>query len=534
MKRSVRFLLSIISGVLLSLAWLGFPGWLLFIAFLPLLILDDFFISEKKNYNGVSFFGHGLIAFLTWNILSTWWVMHASFVGAVTAICLNSFFMGLVWWLGHSARRRLSCNLGYIALVAFYLSFEFAHYHWDIEWPWLTLGNGFANNVKIIQWYEFTGAFGGSLWVLVVNILLFKILKHLVKKGCFKQLVTGCVSLGIIVLVPVGISFAMYYCYSETENPREIVIVQPNIDPYNESHELAFSNKVLHKFVNLAETEITSNTSFVIGPETIFEQYWDEDRITYSSQFRNLSAMVYENPGLEMIFGAVTLKKYNKGGEIPSTARKRVINGERVSFDVYNAAIFVKQSGIPEIYHKSVLVSGVEKMPYIKYLKFLSKMVINLGGASGSLGRQEESSVFTAKDSTKVGTPICYESIFGEYTSSFVKKGAGLIFIITNDGWWKDTPGHKQHMAFARLRAIETRRSIARSANTGISCFINQRGDILKKTKWWEDAVIKGVLNTNDRITFYTKYGDYIARISAVISVGLLLLLIVKRFIRGG
>ena len=111
----------------------------------------------------------------------------------------------------------------------------------------------------------------------------------------------------------------------------------------------------------------------------------------------------------------------------------------------------------------------------------------------------------------------------------YVRKGAQLIFIITNDGWWKNTPGYKQHLSFARLRAIETRRSIARSANTGISCFINQRGEISQATEWWVPASIKGNLNANSAITFYVKHGDYIARVAIFMSIVLLAnLLVVK------
>jgi len=101
-----------------------------------------------------------------------------------------------------------------------------------------------------------------------------------------------------------------------------------------------------------------------------------------------------------------------------------------------------------------------------------------------------------------------------------------MIFIITNDGWWKNTPGYHQHLSFARLRAIETRRSIARSANTGISCFINQRGDVLQATNWWVATSIKGTINANDEITFYVKAGDYIARISLFVAALILLQLI--------
>jgi apolipoprotein N-acyltransferase len=165
----------------------------------------------------------------------------------------------------------------------------------------------------------------------------------------------------------------------------------------------------------------------------------------------------------------------------------------------------------------------------MRYLGFLRNVFFNLGGASGSLGSQDEASVFELKDESKAAPVICYESVFGEYLTDYVKKGAELIVIITNDGWWRNTPGYKQHLSFARLRAIETRRSVARSANTGISAFINQRGDLVETTRWWEEAAIKGILNLNDEVTFYVKYGDYIARISMFVSVLLILFLFVRK-----
>ena len=120
--------------------------------------------------------------------------------------------------------------------------------------------------------------------------------------------------------------------------------------------------------------------------------------------------------------------------------------------------------------------------------------------------------VYTTVNTVKVGPAICYESIFGEFFSRFVRNGAEVMFIITNDGWWGNTAGHRQHYDFAHLRAIETRRSIARSANTGISAFINQRGDASQETAYWVPAAIKGTLNANDKITFYVQHGDYLAR----------------------
>ena len=163
-------------------------------------------------------------------------------------------------------------------------------------------------------------------------------------------------------------------------------------------------------------------------------------------------------------------------------------------------------------------------MPYPQYFNFLEDWAIDLGGATGSLAIDKERHVFTAPGSPfRAGVAICYESIYGRFYTEYVKKGANLMFIITNDGWWGDTPGYLQHLTFASLRAVETRRSIARSANTGISAFINQRGEITERTGWWTPATLKGTLHANEKVTFYVTCGDYIGRLACLVSLLLLL-----------
>ena len=161
-------------------------------------------------------------------------------------------------------------------------------------------------------------------------------------------------------------------------------------------------------------------------------------------------------------------------------------------------------------------------MPFPKLLAPLESFALNLGGTFGSLGTEKEAHNLI-DNNLQIAPVICYESIYGEYVASYVQKGADFIFILTNDGWWADTPGYRQHLAYGRLRAIETRRSIARSANTGTSCYINQRGDVILPTEWWKNDAIVSSINTNQEITFYTKHGDFIGRISAAIAVLLLL-----------
>lgn len=528
MKRSYRIALSVLSGFLLSLAWLGFPGWALFFALLPLLFLDQFFVERKDEFRSVMFWGHTFLAFFIWNLATTWWIVHATAAGAAMAIITNSFLMSLVWWLAHIARRNFKSNLGYIALTVFWLSFEYFHFHWDIEWPWLTLGNGFANNVKMVQWYEFTGFLGGSLWVLAMNVLLFKIIRSIAEKQSLRNKFLPSFWAVVLLIVPLSLSFYMYSSYHEKENRKNIVIVQPNIDPYSESFDEQAEMQKLKTFIQLAETKADEKTDFIIGPETLFENpsYWNEDRMESNGMIKQLSAFLNNYPRAEMVFGVSSFKPYPDKKSAPATARTR----NNMTYDMFNTALFLDRNGEIQIYHKSILVVGVEKMPFMKYFGFLGDIVINIGGTSSSLGRQDEPSNFISGDGTKVAPVICYESVFGEYVTKYIQDGAELIFIITNDGWWKNTPGYKQHESFARLRAIETRRSIARAANTGISCFINQRGDVSEETEWWTETAIKGSINANDKITFYVKHGDYIARISLFVSVLLALFLISKRF----
>ena len=225
---------------------------------------------------------------------------------------------------------------------------------------------------------------------------------------------------------------------------------------------------------------------------------------------------------MNIITGISSRKVFQPGEPLSVTARKFTqdegYTGADMYYDSYNTALFVAHDSTLQKYHKSKLTPGVENMPYLNVFPFLKKFAIDLGGTTGSLGVNPEQTPFIFRDGLKIAPCICYESVYGEFMNSFIQNGANVIFVITNDGWWGNTPGHRQHLLFSVLRAIETRRSIARSANTGISCFINQRGDISQRTEYWVPAVIRQKINANDKITFYVKYGDYIGRIFLLVA----------------
>ena len=153
-------------------------------------------------------------------------------------------------------------------------------------------------------------------------------------------------------------------------------------------------------------------------------------------------------------------------------------------------------------------------MPYKSFLEpLLGSILMDFGGLSYSRGYQDYRSVFKSKKGTNIAPIICYESIYGEYVSDYVRNGANLLAIVTNDGWWNNTEGHKQHLSYARLRSIETRKNIVRSANTGISSVINYRGEIVKTIGYEKEGLINYNVGVNNIITFYTMYGDYIYRL---------------------
>ncbi len=528
MKRIHRLLLSALSGILLSLPWLGFPGWTLFVAFIPLLILDEFFAKYKHGFPGISFWGHAFLATLIWNIASSWWMAKATILGVGSAMLFNSFLMSLILWSAHSMRRNYSLRLGYIALIAFWISYEYLQFNWDMEWPCLQLGSALVESVKIVQWYEYTGTFGGTLWVLLLNILIFRLAIHIQLKTPIQQSISTLFALIALFIMPLSISWPMYFSYVEKENPRQVAIIQPNVDPYNESYDLEAERLKFNNFLRLAGEVTNNETDFIIGPETVLENadYWNEDEFSTNEFLMQLNSYLQAYNQAEMLLGVSSYKNYTNEEKAPITAK----NEDGIVYDLFNTALFVNKEGVTQLYHKSKLVMGVEKTPFLKYFPFLKDRILNIDGFYGTLGIEKEALNFVAKDGMQVAPVICVESVFGEYVTDFVKKGAELIFVITNDGWWKNSRGYKQHLLFSQLRAIETRRSIARAANTGTSCFINQRGDVIQPTVWWEEAAINGTINANNRITFYVKYGDYIARVAIFVSVLLVLSGVVKRF----
>jgi len=528
-------ILSLLSGVILTLAWpeRGFPG-LLFIGLVPMLAMEDYISRHREKFIKFSVLFYSYPGFFLWNLLTTWWIANSTLVGAVMAIVLNSLFMAIIFQVFHWSKKHLRFRfVSYLALVCYWIAFEYLHLNWDLNWPWLNLGNGFASYYKWVQWYEFTGAFGGTLWALGGNLLVFMLIKK-IQNSKFKiqnSKSEGKIQSSIFVIqysififlwlaIPLLFSYYIYVTYNEENNPVAFVVVQPNIDPYSEQYSLPPA-EVIERIMRLATPNLTVSTNFLVAPESAIQEEMWENAISSFTSIRMLKKINAAYPNLNMLIGGSTFYQFQPGEPLPRTARKFTDTDNH--YNAYNAAIMFNSRDSLQLYHKSKLTPGVEILPSFGGFKWLEKYAIDLGGTVGSLGMDSVRKIYTTVNTVKVGPAICYESIFGEFFARFVKNGAQIMIIITNDGWWGNTAGHRQHFSFAHLRAIETRRCIARSANTGISALIDQRGDARQQTAYWAPAVIAGSLNASNKITFYVEHGDYIARILTYLG-GLLLI----------
>ncbi len=510
-----NILLSILSGLLFAAGWPvnGFPV-LLFVAFVPLMFIEAEYLNDSGQKK---LFFYIYTAFFIWNLLTTWWIYNATAVGGIFAVIVNSLLMTITFLLFHFVRKRLPQKMAFPFFVFIWLSFEKFHLNWDFSWPWLHLGNAFSEYPTWIQWYEYTGYFGGSLWILIVNLLIFQTISTYLLSKDKKKLIPLSLKTSLIIILPVLISLYIYKNYDIKGNRAKVSIVQPNLDPWKEKFKYN-NTELVQNFLELANPD----TDVIIAPETAISQYTEINTFVYSTPYKLMKQFARQHK-TSILTGVDFIHWFDKNEKVSETANK---SKRGRWYDMYNSAVMIYPEDSLAIYHKSKLVVGAEYTPFRKILIPLigDWVTKTIGVSMGSNVRQNERSVFKIKEKGMMIAPIiCYESIYGEYVTGYINKNANLLAVITNDGWWGNTPGHRQHLSYARLRAIENRKDLVQSANTGISAHINQKGEIVQELDYEKRGEITAVVHLNNKKTFYSRYGDYLARVSIFMAVLLLL-----------
>ena len=521
LNKYTLLLLSVTGGVLSGLAWTGWcSGLVLLISFIPFFIIENHLYENRKRYTPNTYFLILLPGLLIFSILVKGWMRVASMAGAIMVISGLTFLMSITLWLAYIIKIRAGKKAGTAAVFSFWLTYEYISLNTSFISPWMNLGNGLAKDISFIQWYNLTGTSGGTLWILLSNFLAAHIL---IRYGRGQKVLYQTAGLVLIILVPSVYSIYQYNKITPVTAPaQEVIIIQPNTDPYTEKFVVPFRTQ-LRKVTDMAMNSATENTDWIITPETTVDDPVNLDSLDTDSYITMLRDLAGRFPRASIVSGLVTFRQYDSK-EVPPTKSSVRRDGSDFFSDHFNSALRIDTGRITEYYHKSKLVPGIERQLFSGPGRLVSRMLPYLGGTGWGYGWQEDRSILTHHlKGTKIAPVICYESVFGSFVTEYIRKGAEAIFIITNDGWWKNTGGYRQHLSYASLRAIENRRPVARCGNTGISCFIDIKGKIRQETGWYSEGVLQGEIIPEKRVTFYSKYGDYILRISLLVSILLML-----------
>ncbi len=509
-----KWMLSISAGILLGFSFPPFPfPFLQFPAFL--LFFRLIYLSNSARQAAY----YSYPGFLIWNILSTYWLVMASIPAGVAAILANAVLMALTLMLMFIAQKRLS-NPWLIGLLqtSFWLSFEYLHHQWDLSWPWLTLANGWSNAAAFIQYISITGFWGISVWILLVSSLTFQVLKTGNKKVKYT-------ALAIFLLFPAISLLQLSTLSLKSESSVETVVVQPNFDSYQPLGGFETPQQTLALLLRQSDSVRTDETDLILWPENGIQPYLtnrkNAGRTTRFLKQRILSAA--SNWDAVIIGGT---RYYEYFYEDPPPVAQQ---SDETPFLTYNSAIAFFPDGDIKVYRKHNLVTVVERFPFVNFFNAIDIFGwVNWAEVQG-FGQGSAATVFETGP-TKTFALICYDSVYPGWIRKFVKNGAGFITIITNDGWWGNSSGHIQHFAYARLRAIEFRRWVVRSANNGISGIIAPDGSVKVKTEYWTRTAFRYEVLVLNETTFYTRFGNWLPIGLLIISIfGIGYLIVNKR-----
>ncbi len=428
------------------------------------------------------------------------------------------FFIPPVVFFYYISKNFSSKKFQGISLLSFpflWTGFEYLQTLGQINFPWLFAGNSQSYNLSKIQYIDYTGVFGVSFWICLISIILYSFFINL-SSGKYKLVSFRNISLiaaaVLIYFVPEIYNSLNTKHYTEYGRIK-VGIVQPDIDPWKKWS--GKQNELIQSYIEQVEEIYTEHPDIklILLPETALPYYFRERH--FEERYLMLKNLC-DSINVPLLIGTPDLLYYEDQANAPVDAKIMKSNG--MKYDTYNSAVLFepgKDKQEFQRHEKIKLVIGSERMPYQELLPFAKSLVEwGVGLSSWQIGR--DTNVFVLKDGTAFNTAICYESVYPEFFSYFVKRDADFSVIITNDGWWGKFFGTYQHNRFAVFRAIENRRWIARCANTGISDFIDPEGNYFEETAINEKTNIVFNVGLIKEKTFYTMNGDIFSKVCLI------------------
>jgi apolipoprotein N-acyltransferase len=504
MKKIIDYMPAIISGALLVCAFPVFDMYLLaWVAFIPLLL------SLWRKTPGESFksgFVFGLVYFFG----TLHWIYHSinlyggiSFTASIAIVfllcCYLSIFPAVFAYFFSSLIKKTQLPALLIGPVL-WVVLEFIRSYAFTGFPWSSIGYSQYKFLHIIQISDITGVYGISFLVLAFNSAIVDVLliKSRIRKMPLFPLsftIIGFILFSIIIASSLGYGFWRL----GQDRPGHMIkasVVQGNIEQ-DKKWEPAFQKYVMDAYKDLSIKAATSSPDMIIWPETAVPFFFGNDKANTEELLEFQSTL-----NTHLLFGSVMTKK--------SSADKTLLTNSVLLLD--------KQGKITYQYDKIHMVPFGEYVPLRSLLFFVDKLVTGIGDYVP--GNQY------VKAETEFGSfasLVCYEIIFPGLVRKFYSKNGDFIVTVTNDAWFGKTAGPYQHFSMAVFRAIENRKPVIRSANTGISGFIDSNGKIIEKTKLFERQVITREIKTDKTLSLYSQYGDLFIFFCIVISVILLI-----------
>ena len=495
-----KWILAVTAGVLLGLSYPPLPlPFLIFPGFLIIFRLIDLSHSARE----AAFWSW--LAFLIWNLITTYWLMMATLPAGIAAIVANSAVMTLPVMLQYHIQKQQWPSFYIVLLQAScWLSYEYFHHQWDLAWPWLTLANAWANVPDLVQYISVTGYWGISLWILLTASLAYQAIQ--------KNNKTIALAAASVLLLFPGWSLIKTIIEVPTvpEETQEVVVVQPDFDSYHSYGGYPSSWQATQHLLKLTDSVRTPDTQLILWPENSIQ-----NRISnldsFGSRNKDTQRLLHQKAsawGATIITGAVYYEFYDED-QAPLLPYKSPDG----PFLPFNAALgFTAQKTQPDIYRKHNLVPIVERIPFVHFLNAIDLFDWINWSQNQQYGKGSEADAFPV-EGTQIPALICYDSVFPNWVRQFVQQGSGFLTVITNDGWWGNTSGHEQHFAYARLRAVEFDRWVVRSANNGISGVIDPEGEVQVRTTYKTSTAFRYEVPILTSLTFYARFGDWLPQV---------------------
>lgn len=526
-KNKNDVILAILAGMLLGIS---FPPISLNLVIFFALIPYFFLIDKRTTLLSIS-----RITYLTmfvFNLITLYWVGSWTkeadpflMISGGVLLFFNPILFLIPSTLYYLTNKYFRKNVAFLLLPFFWLFYEYIYSITDFRFPWLNIGNALSSNILLMQIADTIGVFGLSLVIIYINISFFFVLKKYLfeKKILYSSLVIG--SLLLILLVAYGL--VKINSHPVKKGKIKFGIIQPNLNPWNKWEEGNLES-LLNVYFNLSKKAVDNGAQILVWPETALPVYltignYDNELLQIKNFLRNNKVYLLTGMPDATIY-------YNKQN-MPEDAKP--LSDTSRFYTSYNSILFFNP-GNDEIkkYGKQKLVPFGEKVPLVEVIPFIGDLIKwNVGISSWNTGKDTTIFDLTTMDNfrIKLGGVICIESVYADYVAQFVKKGAEILTIVTNDSWYGNSSGPYQHKEYSALRAVENRKYVVRCANGGISCIIDPFGRTIAETKMFEKDFLIGSVYPNNIKTFFTMHPLLLPFLSIVISLFVILYSIYKK-----